>query len=291
MYTITNESITLKVSEMGAEMKSLGKNGTEYLWNGDVKYWGRSAPVLFPLVGSLKNKQYSYEGKNYSMSQHGFARDMEFQLVEQNKNSIHFRLCDNEESRAQYPFHFQLDIKYTIRDGAVTVEWIVKNTGDRDLHFSLGGHPAFLCPLEKDGEQSEYSLKLTRTGATVSCLERTVLNESGLAKGKKEKMELREGILPISSELFSRDALIFENSQVQEIAMQNPEGEEYIRVEFDAPVVGIWSPAGKNAPFICIEPWYGRCDREDFEGSLEQREWGNCLHSEEIFRKAYTISI
>lgn len=289
MYTISSDQLKLKVSEMGGEMKSLCWQGKEYLWHGDAAYWGRSAPVLFPLVGSLRGKQYRYEGETYSMGQHGFARDQQFQLVEQEEDRIRFRLCDSEETRKQYPFAFQLDLEYVLQGREVTVNWIVKNTDTNPLFFSLGGHPAFLCSLITEEGQKGYSLKMTKEGAPVERLERTVLGEGGLALREKEQMECGGGVLPLTLELFDRDALVFENHQIQELALYDPEGREMLRVEYDAPLVGIWSPVGKNAPFVCLEPWYGRCDGEDFKGTLQQREWGNRLEPGEEFCGGFRI--
>ncbi len=288
LFQISNEKITIQVDSMGAELKSLKKvaTGQEYMWNGDPKFWKRTSPVLFPVVGGLRGGEYRLKGKSYPMGQHGFARDMEFQLKSQVSSEIWFTLQSNEETMRKYPYLFVLELGYELKDTTVIVKWRVKNPAKEALSFSIGGHPAFLCPIEEGTKQSEYRLLFDAKDELVSsCL------EGGLLGKNTQVYKLKDGILPITENLFDGDALVIENDQAHSAALVKPDGTPYLTVRFDAPLFGIWSPPKKNAPFVCIEPWYGRCDRTDFAGEWEEREWSRTLSTGETFEAEYTITV
>lgn len=288
-FQIRNESLTLEIDVHGAEMKSLIDNcsGQEYLWCGDAAYWGRTSPVLFPLVGNYREKQSCFDGKWYSLSQHGFARDMDFELVSEKGDEIWFALEDSPETLEKYPFGFRLELGYRLQGRAVEVLWKVTNKNDREMYFSIGGHPAFNCPLRAGEKQTDYRIGFD----TCEPLTASVLDENGTVSERTKVLELTGGMLQITDSLFDEDALIVEHDQAHKIALYTPEGEKYLEVRFEAPLFGIWSPAGKHAPFVCIEPWYGRSDRADFGQKLEEREWGNVLKAGEIFTAAYQICV
>ena len=288
-FQIRNESLTLEIDAHGAEMKSLIDNcsGQEYLWCGDAAYWGRTSPVLFPLVGNYREKQSCFDGKWYSLSQHGFARDMDFELVSEKGDEIWFALEDSPETLEKYPFGFRLELGYRLQGRAVDVLWKVTNKNDREMYFSIGGHPAFNCPLREGEKQTDYRIGFD----TCEPLTASVLDENGTVSERTKVLELTDGMLQITDSLFDEDALIVEHDQAHKVALYTPEGEKYLEVKFEAPLFGIWSPAGKHAPFVCIEPWYGRSDRADFGQKLEEREWGNVLKAGEIFTAAYQICV
>ena len=288
-YQLKNVELTLTVISAGAEMKSLKDNKTEqeYLWQADPKFWGRTSPVLFPIVGNYAQKQSVYEGKTYTLSQHGFARDMEFDLESQTEEEIWFVLKDTESTLEKYPFHFILKVGYRLSGRQVEVMWKVENPNEKKMYFSIGGHPAFNCPLKAEEKQSDYQLSFD-TDKTLVC---SILGETGLLTARKKEFELTNHKMRIVEDLFDEDALIIEGNQAKRVGLVNPQGETYLEVEFDAPLFGIWSPAKKSAPFVCIEPWYGRSDKEDFSKKLEEREWGNELKAGEIFEKSYQIRV
>ena len=288
IYTLKNQYITIQISSLGAELASLKENqtGTEYMWCADPQFWGRTSPVLFPIVGACKNNEITYCGKNYPISQHGFARDMEFNLISQSEDSIWFALEDTEATREKYPFAFRLELGYHIAKSSVEVLWRVKNPGQEKMYFSIGGHPAFRCPLEKGQKQTDYAIAFDAKDKIIS----RVLGKEGVTDILLE-YPLEEGCLSIVEELFDHDALIIENHQAHKVSLMNPAGNPYLTVTFDAPLFGIWSPPKKNAPFICIEPWYGRADHEHFTGELKDREWGNELEAGETFEASYCIAI
>lgn len=289
-YQLKNEKITINVDSLGAELVSIvDNNGTEYLWCGDEKFWGRHSPVLFPFVGKPKNNQYSYAGKIYEMGQHGFARDMEFVCTRQEESQIWFSLKANEETLTKYPFDFCLEIGYQLEKNRVRVLWKVMNQEtDKEMHFSIGAHPAFVCPFYNNGE-AKYSLWMNAGKNQVTY---SFLNpENGLLRDDEFELELKNGMHGITEHFFDESAYVIADSQVSEVALVDQKGEAYITVCFDAPLVGIWSPEKKYAPFVCIEPWYGRCDRETFKGDLQEREWNNCLQPREVFERSYDIYV
>ena len=292
--TLKNDALEIQVKMHGAELCSLKdvKTGTQYLWNADPKYWGRTSPVLFPFVGSVRDKKFRYNGKEYPMNQHGFARDMDFTLLRQKEDEVWLALDSTEESYRLYPFRFRLEIGYKLEETAVTVMWKVKNVDEKEMYFSIGAHPAFFCPVKEGERQSDYYLAFRRAdGSKPEKFCNTVFGQNGLVTSEKKEYALRDGILPIAENLFDGDALVIENCQVQRVALMDGEKREYLAVEFDAPLVGIWSPPKKQAPFVCIEPWYGRCDSESFEGELKDREWGNTIKQGEEFTAEYIISL
>lgn len=292
--SLENENLSIIVNCHGAELCSMKdkKTGKEYLWNADPKFWERTSPILFPFVGGLKDRVYRYNGTEYPMGQHGFARDKEFTLVSQTEDEVWFELTSSEETYVTYPFHFQLEAGYRLEDSTVKVMWKVKNTDDKEMYFSIGGHPAFFCPLHEGEKQWDYYLGFRDGhGNRPDRFNNTLISPKGLALSETKTYELEDGFLPINEHLFDHDALVLENDQVKTISLADADGREYVEVEFDAPLVGVWSPAQKQAPFVCIEPWYGRCDKEDFEGELKDREWGNALEAGAEFTAEYKITV
>lgn len=290
IYTIKNNNITVSVESFGAELKSIkdNQNGKEYMWSGDKKYWGKTSPILFPFVGALKDGEYSYEGKKYKMSRHGFARDMEFDFVSQTDSSIIFALEDNEVTKEKYPFSFRLEIEYELKEKNINVKWRVFNKDNKKMYFSIGGHPAFACPLTSGLKRTDCFIKFE--GANE--IKTTVLEmESGLIPGEYKTYPLKEGFLEIDDTLFDDDALIIENNQLQEVSLCDESKKPYLTVKFDAPLFGVWSVPDSNASYVCIEPWYGRCDSKTFEGTLQDREWTNSLDKGQVFEKTYKICI
>ncbi len=292
-YLLKNKTLTLEINVLGAELTAITDHNTktEYLWNGDPAYWKRHSPVLFPVVGSLKNQSYTYKEQVYTMPQHGFARDMEFQLIRKTDSEVRLRLEATRDTKKVYPFDFALEIGYRLTGRKITVMWKVINKDTASMYFNIGAHPAFMCPLKKGQSQSDYYISFDNRKP----IHYLLINENGLAvkKPKEEQpiLNTENGLLPITSHLFDRDALIIENNQSHCVSLLNSEKKPYITVRFDAPLFGLWSPAGKNAPFICIEPWYGRCDSSDFNGSIEEKEWGNHIEAGKEFKASYTIDI
>ena len=287
-YVLENDILRVEIDSFGAELKS-AKNkttGQEYMWQADPTYWGRTSPILFPFVGSLKDKCYTYEGQTYSMGQHGFARDMEHTLLSKTDTEIYFELTDTEETMAKYPFAFALSLGYELAGNELKVIWKVTNTAnDKVLHFSIGAHPAFNCPIH--GEENKAGYKFFFAGANE--IHHHGHTDTGLSVEEDIILPLEDHRVTITPEFFDGSTYIIEGPQTQEIGVEDPNGERFITVGFDMPIVALWSPPGKNAPFLCIEPWFGRCDAADFEGTLEERAFNNALEAGNTFETAYTI--
>ena len=291
-YILENSRIKATFESFGAELISLqDEDGKEYLWYGDSTFWGRHAPILFPFVGKVRDGKYRYKGVEYTMGQHGFARDMEFTLVSQTEDEIWFELDSTPETVKKYPFEFRLEAGYKLIENTLRVMWKVVNPSTEEkLYFSIGAHPAFLCPLEEGTAQCEHFMQLDVKEAEYY----SANLESGLRLPEKRELKSTDGRWQLSEGFFDmgdRGTYIFEDNQVKEVSLVTPEGRAYVTVSFDMPVVAVWSPEKKQAPFVCIEPWCGRCDAWDYEGSLEEREWGNELASGGVFEKYYDIRI
>ena len=288
MKTISNKQLTIQVSPHGAELCSIVANGKEYLWQADPAFWKRHSPVLFPIVGSVWENEYRNEGIPYTLTQHGFARDMEFTLISEKEDEVRYRLVSNEETLHKYPFPFCLEIGYRIQGKKIEVMWEVKNTGDKEMYFQIGAHPAFYWP---EFDASNFERGFFRFDKE-NGLKYILISEKGCADPSTEySLELTDGLLPLDTHTFDKDALILENEQVRKVTLYNKEKLAYLSLHFNAPVVGLWSPPAKNAPFVCIEPWYGRCDRAHYTGEYKDKDWMQHLQPEEIFQGGYTIEI
>ena len=283
LYTLENEQIRIRVNLHGAELVSIVKKdtGKEYMWSGDENFWGRVSPILFPVVGNYRDKKVSYNGKEYESGQHGFARDMDFVLASQMDDELWFLLNYSEETLEHYPFRFSLMVGYRINGSAVRVMWNVMNQDRNNIYFSIGGHPAFISPV--DGAAIEFDVHGPVTAG--------VIDENGLLTERTKEFELDGGRLALNHPMFDEDALIFEEQEIKKAVLIDEKGDDVLALLFDAPLLGIWTPAGKNAPFVCIEPWYGRTDRSDFSGDLPDREWGNCLKPSEVFSAHYDVIV
>ena len=290
-FLLENDTLRATIRSKSAELISIIKKETnvEYLWNGDARYWNWTSPILFPVVGMVRDKKYIYRDKSYPMSQHGFARDYEFELVSQTDNEIWFAFASSEETRQIYPFDFRLEIGYRLEAGTIQVLWKVINTDEKVLHFSIGAHPAFMCPLAGEGVQSDYYMGFE---TTVSELKYKLIDPScNLIAPQEHTLALADGLHQIEKDRFDLDALVIEDHQTHKMWLAKPDKTPYVSVEFDTPLFGVWSPAKLDAPFICIEPWYGRSDGNYFYGTLEEREYGNTAAPGEVFERSYKINI
>lgn len=292
VHILENDELKVEIDSYGAEIKSIinKKTGINHIWCGDPEVWGRTAPVLFPFVGSCNHGKYRFEGTEYSMPSHGFARDKEHALSSKSDNEIWFCLVDTAETYNIYPFHFKFECGYKLDENNIYVSWKVTNPGqernDKNLYFSLGAHPAFVCPL--NGEPNKVGYKLYFEGINEI---RHHGNLTGTCTHEDLVLELENNRAVITPEFFERSTYIIENKQTGKVGIESPDGSRFVTMTFDTPLFAVWSPAKKNAPFICIEPWFGRADYDDFDGDLTQREYGNVLGESEIFENTYTITI
>lgn len=242
---------------------------------------------LFPTVGKLKNNQYTYQGKAYTLPQHGFARDYSFTLVDKTENSLTFLLEQSGATLINYPFNFRLYIHYRLEENALTVSYRVENSSDKDLYFSLGAHPGFSCPLFPNEQFTDYYLQLEHPEA----LKRYLLDQ-GLQNGQTEPVALvNNNQLPLTYELFEKDAVVLKNLRSEKISLRSRHHQHGLDFIFPGyPYFGIWTKE-KNAPFICLEPWHGIADSVNSSGALTEKEGIILLPSGEVFTCEYTIIV
>ena len=376
MKTLKNTALTLNISLHGAELTSIRDSfGREFLWQADPAFWKRHSPVLFPIVGSLWDKHFRVNGREYEMGQHGFARDMDFRLVSEREDEMWFELKSSPETLAKYPYKFTLRIGYRLEANKIHVMWEVSGDDSQTMWFQIGAHPAFYLPRfvyggsaacasdssrHSDPESgapnlaassasgsgaadsgadsdSGFSVSGLDAGSCDSGLDSAIgsASSSGAAgsgadsdfgrasrgcfrlygRGAEGVVPLESfryikvsekqctdisdvqelntpgGVMPLDDHTFDIGAYIIGDSQVCRVDLVSTTGLRCVSLEFDTPLVGLWAPSAKDVPFVCIEPWYGRCDRVGFTGEFSERDCVNSLSPGQVFRASYTITV
>jgi len=280
--TISNSIVSATINHKGAELISFKNNfsNREYIWEGNPAIWAKHAPVLFPIVGTLKNNSYQYKNNIYNLNRHGFARDVNFKLVMQEENRLIFSLEYNDETLKVYPFEFELQIIYTLVQSKLNVTYVVINHGSEVMPFSIGGHPA----LALRNEFENYSLEFD-TSEIINCY----LLQNDLLSNEYNSIKLKNNILPLSYSLFENDALIIKKMQSKQIQILE-NNVPFLHFKFkDFPNFGIWSK--KNAPFLCLEPWFGYSDVLESNGKILDKEGIQFLEPNKNFNCSYSIEI
>ena len=289
MVELRNEQICIIVSEKGAELQSIkDSNGKEYLWQADPKYWNRHSPILFPIVCSVNNETYRVDGKEYHLPRHGFARDMEFKLIGKSERKVTFALESNEETKKVYPYDFTLSVSYTLEGNKIGVIWHVLNTDKHEIYFQIGGHPAFNIPDMKAGENQFGCIRLDNKEPM------DALHSYGDGSHEMDEIpfiEAENGIMEFSNNTWRNDSIKIHKSQLHRAELLNKAGKTEVTVEFRTPVIAFWSPYGKEAPFVCIEPWYGIGDPRSFKGEFKDKPLMNHLLPGASFMSRYDITI
>lgn len=288
MHSISNDSITIKIANKGAELQSLyhKQHKLEYMWSGDPSYWAKKSPVLFPIVGGLQNNTYRYKGKEYQLSRHGFARENDFELIDKTDSSILFSLKSTEKIKQAYPFDFVFSVKYSLRQNVLQVSFIVENTGTDNLLFSVGAHPAFAVPLVDGTAYEDYYLQFSERENA----QRWPLSSEGLIETSSAPLLQNENRLPLKKDLFYEDAIVLKHPASNAISVVSDKTPHGLQVDFTGfPYLGIW--AAKDADFVCIEPWFGIADSVNATGNIEEKEGINTLKSEAKFEVSYTIEV
>ncbi|GAA6376618.1 aldose 1-epimerase family protein [Firmicutes bacterium i23-0019-B6] len=286
---LENEFLCVEIAEMGAEVTRIydKTEDNEILWEGNPVYWKRHSPVLFPNVGKTYKNRVLINGTQYPTSQHGFARDNVFTCIEAANEKASFMFRSSEETKEVYPFDFELHINYKLNKKELTVEWQVKNCGDETMYFTIGGHPAFRFAKPEE-TKADYVLKVPGKEK----LEYVLIDIScGCANvDEVHTLQLSEETYPLSDELFAKDALVVDNGQIEEAWLCHKDGTPYVGVRSAGfPNYGIWSVEG--APFVCLEPWMGRCDNVGFNAELSEKPNVNKVEAGEKFIKDYTIVV
>lgn len=286
---LQNDIISIEVAEHGAELLSLKKGDTEYIWQGDPQFWGRHAPILFPIVGQVWNKTYRVNGREFHLPQHGFARDRDFVVLDYD-SAIVMRLKSDDQSRTVYPYDFVLTARYELKANIVDCRWTVMNSGKDRMYYQIGAHPAFYYRDFCHSDRMHGMLTVENlTRSAVKPIIRGVI-EDGFRAERAKPVKIFN-ILPLEQSTFDRDALLLEDGQTQVVGLRDKRGKEYLRLTSDCQVFGIWSPSGKNAPFVCVEPWMGRCDRVGFTGDISERDFIQQLESGEARDFVYSIEV
>ena len=284
---ISNQQLQVEINTLGAELQSLKKDGIEYLWQGDATFWGRQAPVLFPIVGKLKDGHYVYNDETYTLGGHGFARDKAFDMIDSSEHEVVYELRADKETLQVYPFDFRLRIKYTLVGNQLSVKWEVKNQGQHEMLFGIGAHPAFNVPLE-NATFEDYQLTITPEKSRPFIPIDVSTGTLELSK----KYNRDDNVFQVSRDLFKSDALIFETDGKTEVLLSNTINERSVKVSWeDMPFVGLWSTYPNDAPFVCIEPWCGIADNVNTDGDLTTKFGINSLAAKKKFSATYTITI
>ncbi|MGG4207957.1 aldose 1-epimerase family protein [Bacillus safensis] len=287
MRTIENDQLLVQIHEKGAEVREVldKKSGRHYMWSGDPAYWGRVSPVLFPIVGRLMNDQYKMDDQTFELTQHGFLRDVNFDLYEETEHTVTFQYESRGRHVKQYPYEFTARIRYELLENGLKISWEIDHDGDDTMYFSIGGHPAFRVPLVEGEQAADYSLTLT---PSTEHLPVQYELRNSLVREKGKGIEIEPILRP---ELFQHDAMIF--SHINRVSLTSRAGHG---VEVDLtgfPFVGIWSPydqeKGTMAPFVCIEPWYGIADMEGTNGQYKEKFGIQTLEQNETFHATYTV--
>ena len=263
IYTLQNDILTVQVSDIGAEIHSVQRDGCEYIWVGDPAYWSSHAPLLFPVCGRFFEGKYTCSGKTYEMPCHGFIRKAPLTLERVSGTSICFRVDATEETKKMYPFDFVLKIWHILEGDRVTTRFEIENTGDVILPATVGGHPGFNVPLDGEGAFDDYYLEFGKPCSP----DQIEISPRGLFTGKKTAYPLVDGNkLPLSHKLFEIDG-VFLSRMDSTVTLKSNKSTRYVTLEYpDMPYLGVWHSAKSEAPFVCIEPW---CGLPGYDGVME----------------------
>ena len=292
LYNLENKFLSISAHEHGGELHSIKSklDNTEFLWNGNPEYWKYHAPILFPIIGKVKDGKYRVDGKTYELPQHGLARTSKFEFVNQTENSISFELKYSEETLKVYPYKFSLTIIYTLDGKSVKTAYKVKNLDDRKINFSVGAHPAYMCPILENENLNDYYFEFEKNETTSLMLLNT---STGLFTHNTREILNNNNKIALSKELFKDDALVFDCSKLNSTKISVKTDKHKKSIEFDFSgfsYLGLWAPT-QGAPFLCIEPWFGHADFEDFTGSFSEKAGIVELDVNEEFNCEYTLTI
>lgn len=288
MFTIENQQIRAVINAKGAELTQLihKEHQLDYMWEGDPAVWGKHSPVLFPIVGTLKNNTYFYNGQSYQLPRHGFARDKQFAVEAHTADTITFLLRCDEETLTVYPFAFEFRIRYTLVDQSLAVTYEVLNSGKDVMYFSVGAHPAFKIPLVPGTNYTDYYLQFNQTETTP----RWPISPDGLIESSSLPLLQNTNRLNLSKDLFQKDALVLKGMQSTIVTFASGKTSHGFRFDYPGfPFLGIW--AAKNADFVCIEPWCGIADSVTTNQQLQDKEGINKLAAGENFTRTWTITL
>ncbi len=291
MYILKNALLEIAINAVGAELKSVKHQqyDIEYMWQANPQFWGRTSPVLFPIVGKLSNNMTQINGQEYQLSQHGFARDCTFECVAQTDDKISFRLMANQQTKSKYPFDFELFISYILDHDRLTVNWQVINPNTEILPFSIGAHPAFSTQLQHGDVFEDYDIIFDQRKNYYTWPFNAAMQLVNQGKSFKQTSVQK---FPLDYADFFDDALVFPEQQLQQITLKNRQHGHGVSVEFVSfPEVALWTADAKNkrSPFVCIEPWFGHADLANGSPEFINKRGVIQLASQERFEAEYQI--
>ncbi|MBP5292656.1 MAG: aldose 1-epimerase family protein [Clostridia bacterium] len=270
LHTIENEQLKVVIEEKGAQLMSIQTkaDGCEYLWQGDKTYWGDRAILLFPICGRLVEGKYTYKGKEYEMSIHGFLRGQHLAITSKTDTSATFTLSANEDTLREYPFHFMYQITYTLNGNKLETRICVTNTGTETMPFAVGGHPGFNVPLVKGESFSDYYVEFSEKAP----IKKLILSETCFMTPDKVDFPLEEGkIYRLHHDMFDNDA-IFVTDMAESVSLKSTKSEKSVTVSYPGfPYLGFWHKPKTEAPYLCIEPWHGLPSDEGVVDDLDTK--------------------
>jgi galactose mutarotase-like enzyme len=287
-HQIENNKLVIKIKSKGAELFSIYNKQTqlEYMWGADPKFWAKSSPVLFPIVGALKDNTYIYKNKRYSLPRHGFARDEEFKAENQQKDSITFLLTSSASSKEKYPFDFELRISYRLKDHSLYTHYEVKNSGNEEMYFSLGAHPAFNAPLAEGMKYDDYYIEFDQN----ETIGRWPITKDGLISGSSTPLLNNSNRVDLTRELFANDALVFKQTKSSVVSLKTDKDQHGLKFSFPGfPFLGLWTSPG--ADFVCIEPWCGIADSVNHNQELTAKGGIERLAANESWSRTWSVDL
>jgi galactose mutarotase-like enzyme len=288
IHYLENDVLKIAINSKGAELESIYNKQTklDYLWDANPKFWPKKSPNLFPIIGGLKNTEYTFDEKKYNLGRHGFARDNDYLVEEIDAANIKFSLLSNEQTKTNYPFDFIFSIVYSIESNTLKCKYVVQNVSVYKMYFSVGAHPAFRIPLTNNTSYDDWYLEFEQ----IENADLFPLDETGLIKLKSVPFFNDNKKISLTKDLFYKDALVFKNLKSTQIDIKSNKSENGLKIEFKGfPYFGIWS--AKDADFVCLEPWCGIADIENTDGNLINKEGINMLESNEIFEREWTVEL
>ncbi len=291
IYEIKSGNLSAKIDSLGAQMKSFQKDGKEYIWQGDPAYWEDSAPILFPVVGRLKDSVLTVDGKDYAMPMHGFARDSEMTVTAQTENSVTFTLESDEATKTVYPWDFCFSVTFAIQDETLATRFAIENKSDNLMFFGLGGHPGFSLPMEEGYGYDDYLLKFEKEEPLYS--NHVDMEKVEICAEKKDLVLDGGKILPVSRSLFDNEAMIFEDIRSRYVDLVQKDTGKGIRFAYgNFPILAFWSTtAPKEGPFLCMEPWYGMGYRDNEDSKVENKYGMQTLTPGQTFQDEFSITV
>lgn len=288
MATIKSGKIKVSARTKGAELTSIKtKDGTEYLWQADPAFWPKHSPLLFPIVGSLPEKSYAYQEKKYSLENHGFIWTKEFSQVEEKDDYLRFEISETDETLAIYPFRFTLSVSYKVDGNTLSVGYHVQNRDEKTIYFSIGAHPGFRTPISETEKKEDYEIIFEKK----ETVKRYFLNRENVLSGESSLFLEESDRVSVSASLFEKGAVVLKEHASRSVTLKGKKSGRFVRLDFSGfPCLGIWSPK-PEAPFVCIEPWYGVMPLSGSDIDITKKEQVIALEKGKSFESVYHITV